>query len=236
MIRAIVFDIDGTLIDSVDAHAESWVRAFAVFGIETRFEDVRHHIGEGSDRLMPAFVPDDVLRDRGKDIGSYRSNLFKREYLPTVRPFPGVRALFEHIRGNGQRLVLGSSCASDEIEDYKKIAGVADLTDGQVTKDDADRSKPSPDIFQAASGLLAPLAPSELMVVGDTVYDAEAAARAGLACTGLLCGGTAEADLRAAGCLAVYRDPADLLRGYDESPLAPRGSRASPTGSAAARP
>ncbi|RAI44379.1 HAD family hydrolase [Rhodoplanes roseus] len=229
MVRAIIFDIDGTLIDSVDAHAESWVRALAQFGVEADFHDVRRRIGMGADRLMPAFAPDDLLQRHGKDIESYRSDLFKREYLPTIRPFPRVRDLFERIRANGQTIVLGSSCAADEIEDYKRIAGVADLVDAQTTKDDASRSKPSPDIFRAALDQIAPIPTGDVVVVGDSVYDAQAARHAGVAVIGVLCGGSTEQALREAGCVAVYRDPADLLVGYEDSPLAAGGRVPVPT-------
>ncbi|MEZ5786215.1 MAG: HAD family hydrolase [Xanthobacteraceae bacterium] len=219
MIKAVIFDVDGTLIDSVDLHAEAWVEAFAHFGIKTDGAEVRRHIGEGADRLMPAFVPNDMLKTRGEEIDAFRSGLFKKKYLRQVRPFPGVRALFERVRSAGQTIILGSSCKADELESYKKIAGIADMVDGATTSDDADRSKPSPDIFEAALEILAPISAGETIVVGDTPYDAKAARRAGIATIGLLCGGWSELELRDAGCIAVYRDPKDLLENYDSSPL-----------------
>jgi phosphoglycolate phosphatase-like HAD superfamily hydrolase len=231
MIKAVIFDIDGTLVDTVDLHAESWVRAFKHFGIDAPYEEVRARIGEGGDRIIAAFAGKATAR--ADEIEAYRSDLFKRDYLPRARAFPGVRALFQRVRAAGQKAVLGSSCKAHEIEAYKALARIEDLVDAAATSDDADRSKPAPDIFQAALREVAPIAAAEAMVVGDSVYDAQAAARAGIGAVGLLCGGTPEARLRAAGFLAVYRDPEDLLRRYDQSPLAAHAAGASRDAAAA---
>jgi phosphoglycolate phosphatase-like HAD superfamily hydrolase len=133
-----------------------------------------------------------------------------------------VQDLFKRIRDAGQKAVLASSGKTDEVERYTELAGIADLIDGATSSDDAERSKPFPDIFQAALAKLAPLGPAEAVVVGDTPYDAEAARGAGMKSLGVLCGGFSEAALREAGCLAVYEGPQDLLRRYDESPLTGR--------------
>lgn len=219
MPKAVIFDVDGTLIDTVDLHAAAWAQAFRHFGVETKVEDVRHEIGKGGDQLMPVFVPPDLLEQRGKEMETYRSELFKRDYLPRAKPFPQVRDLFERIRAAGQKIVLASSGKKDEVERYKKIVGIGDLIDAETTSDDAERSKPHPDIFQAALERIKPLGPADALVVGDTPYDAEAAGKAGLRTVGVLCGGFPETELRAAGCIAIFRDPADLLANYDRSPL-----------------
>ena len=219
-VRAVIFDIDGTLLDSVDQHARAWVEAFAHFGVTTAEADVRRQIGKGGDQLMPVFLPEERVAREGETIEAYRSDLFKREYLSQVRPFPGVRALFERIRADGRRLALASSGKRSEVEHYQEILGIADLVDVTTSADDADRSKPHPDIFAAVIEKLRPLGPREMIAVGDTPYDAEAAAKVRLATIGLLCGGFPEADLSAAGCTAIYRDPQDLLDGYASSPLA----------------
>ena len=218
-IRAVVFDIDGTLLDSVDLHARAWVEAFAHFGIATRVADVRRQIGKGGDQLLPVFVDPDRLAREGEAIEAYRSELFRRDYLPRVRPFPGVRALLTHVRDAGQTVALASSGKASEVARYQEILGIADLVAVAVTSDDADRSKPHPDIFEAALARLPGLPAEAVMAVGDTPYDAQAAGRAGIATLGLLCGGFPEADLSAAGCAAIYRDPQDLLDGYARSPL-----------------
>src|SRR4051794_22706531 len=211
MLKAVLFDIDGTLIDSVDLHAESWVKSFSQFGVQAPFEQVRRHIGEGADRLMPAFLPAAAPASLQKEIEEFRSNLFKREYLPQVRPFPRVRELFERIRADGCKLLLASSCASNEIDRYKAIAGISDMTDFDVTGDDARSSKPAPDIFLKALHRIAPIRATESCVVGDTKYDGDAAREAGIPFVGLLCGGSSRQELEDSGAIAIYRDPADLL-------------------------
>lgn len=108
MLKAVIFDIDGTLIDSMSLHARSWADAFARFGLSVEFENVRHHIGEGADHLIAAFVPPDMPNDKRKEIEEVRSDLFKREYLSKVRRFPKVVELFRCIRAEGCKVVLAS--------------------------------------------------------------------------------------------------------------------------------
>ncbi len=217
---AVIFDIDGTLLDSVDFHAEAWVEAFAHFRYRVPFEEVRPLIGKGGDQIMPAFVPSDVLQKIGPRLEQYRGELFKRKYLPQVKPFPQVRELFLKIRENGQRIALASSGKKDEVDEYKRMAHIVDLVEVETTADDVEHSKPAPDIFEAALAKLSPLPSEQILVVGDTPYDAEAAGKVGLKTIGLLCGGTPVETLRAAGCLAIFQNPADLLAHYDESALA----------------
>jgi len=220
MVRAVIFDIDGTLIDSVDLHAGSWQEALRHFGHDLPYDRVRAQIGKGGDLLLPALLPEDEVRRLGEEIEAFRKDLFKREYLPKVRPFPMVRELFERIEAAGVRIALASSAKGDELQEYKEIAGIADLLDAETSSDDAERSKPHPDIFRAALGRLGAIEPSEVIAVGDTPYDAESAGKAGLRTIGVLCGGWPEDELRAAGCFAIYGGPEDLLRHFDRSPLA----------------
>ena len=211
MADAIIFDIDGTLIDSVDLHARAWQETFARHGIETTFEAVRGQIGKGSDQLMPVFVPKDMLDKKGDEIEKERGEYFRDKYLPLVEPFPQVRELFERLLADGKRIVLASSGSREDVDDFKKLARIDDLIESDTTADDAEKSKPEPDIFLAALGKLGDPDKATVLVVGDTPYDAEAATKAGLRTVGVLCGGFPEADLRAAGCVAIFRDPADLL-------------------------
>ena len=215
-----IFDVDGTLVDTVDLHASAWVEALRHFGFEVAFDDMRAQIGKGGDQILHGLLPPEALERRKEEIEAFRADLFKREYLPKARAFPGVRRLFEHIRAAGQRAVLASSGKEDEVEGYKKLADIADLVEAATSSDEEERSKPFPDIFQAALHKLSPLSAHETMVVGDTPYDAEAARNAGLRMVGVLSGGFSEEALREAGCVAIYRDPEDLLRNYDSSPLA----------------
>ncbi len=219
LLKAVIFDIDGTLVDSVDLHARAWQEAFAHFGKRFDYERVRYQIGKGGDQLIPVFLSEEEMDEFGEELEEYRGELFKREYLPRVKGFPAVRELFERVRREGLRVALASSAKGDELKAYKRIAGIEDLVEEETSSDDAERSKPHPDIFEAALGRLDGVGPSDAVVVGDTPYDAEAAGRAGLRTVGLLSGGFPEEDLRAAGCVRVYRDAADLLANYDSSPL-----------------
>ena len=219
MPRAIIFDVDGTLIDTVDLHAAAWAEAFGHYGFDIAQEDVRGQIGKGGDQLMPVFLPKDFLDEKGEELESFRSDLFKRKYLPDARPFPEVRALFERLRAAGKTILLASSGKADEVEHYMKLAEIADLVDEATSSDDAERSKPHPDIFEAALAKSPGLRAEDAIVIGDTPYDAQAAGKAGLRTVGVLCGGFPEPDLRQAGCVAIYRDPEDLLRNYQTSPL-----------------
>ncbi|MCO6419507.1 HAD family hydrolase [Siccirubricoccus sp. KC 17139] len=220
MVKAVIFDVDGTLVDTNDLHAASWAETFRRFGHEVAPEAVRGQIGKGSDQLMPVFLPRDVVEQRGEEIADARTALFLQDYVGRARAFPGVRPLFQRLREAGQRIVLASSAKGEELARYRELLGVDDLIDEATTSDDAESSKPAPDIFQVALRQLAPLKAAEAVVVGDTPYDAEAAGKAGLRTIGLLCGGFPAAALREAGCIALYRDPADLLAQLDRSPLA----------------
>lgn len=219
-IEAVIFDVDGTLIDSVDFHALAWQRAFEKFGREIPFEKVRAQIGKGGDQLMPVFFSRAELKKFGKSMEEFRVEIFKRDYLPKVKPFPRVRELIERILETGRKIVLASSAKEEEVEAYKKIARIDDLIKRQTSSVDAERSKPCPHIFLAAIEKVGlKNKPESAIVIGDSPYDAEAARSAKLRTIGVLCGGFPEADLRAAGCEWIYRDPADLLKNFDSSPL-----------------
>ncbi|MBW4023681.1 MAG: HAD family hydrolase [Proteobacteria bacterium] len=219
MPQAIIFDIDGTLVDSVDLHAESWARSFRHFGFSIPVADIRFQIGKGGDQLLPHLLGQEVADAQGPAIAEYRADLFEREFRSRVQPFPRVADLFAHIRKRGQRIALASSGKAKDAAVYKKLLGIEGLVDVETTSDDADKSKPHPDIFVAALERLN-LPPDQVVVVGDTHYDVEAARKAGMGTVGLLCGGFPEEVLREAGCVAIYRDPAALLTGYAASPLA----------------
>src|SRR4051812_27352777 len=217
--EAVLFDIDGTLIDSVDLHARAWQEALAHFGHRVDLAAIRSQIGKGGDQLLPVFVSEDEIARRGKIIEDYRGDLYKREYMKRVRPFPGVRALFRELSRRGVRIALASSAKGDELQTYEHLVGVEDRVHAESSKDDASRSKPHPDIFVAALAQLGSVDPKRVLVVGDSPWDAIAAKRAGLRTVGVLCGGFPEDDLRQAGCVAIYRDPEDLHARLDESPL-----------------
>ena len=215
MLKAIIFDVDGTLVDSVQIHARSWHEVFAEFGYDVPTEDIRGQIGKGGDQLMPVFIPKDVAQQKGEAISKRRAEILKTKYMSEIHGFPGVRELFTRLRRDGFRVALASSAHGEELETYKRKADIEDLVEKETSSDDAERSKPHGDIFQAALDRLGDVAPAEAVVIGDTPYDAEAAGKVGVKTICVLCGGFPEADLRQAGCIAVYRDPADLLLHYD---------------------
>lgn len=218
--HALLFDVDGTLVDSVDLHARAWQEAFAHFGKRIDFKAVRSQIGKGGDELVKEFLSPAEMERCGEEIEEYRSKLYKREYLHQVRAFPRVRELFQALLGRGLRLALASSAKGDELASYKKVAGIEDLIDAETSGDDAEKSKPHPDIFQVALKRLGPGIDKErVYVVGDSPWDAIAARRLGVRALGVLCGGFPETELTVAGCVALYRDPADLLSRMEESPI-----------------
>ena len=219
MIEAVIFDVDGTLINSVDMHAKAWLWVFARHGHNIPLDDIRAQIGKGGDQLMPVFLTAEEIERIGETLQEERGVFFKDEYLPHVHAFPMVRELFERIKADGMRIALASSAKPDELERYEQIAEIADLVEHKTSSGDAEKSKPHPDIFLAALAKLGDIDPARAIVVGDTPWDAIAATKAGLKTIGVLCGGFAKLDLKDAGCVAIYTNPAELLMMYDESPL-----------------
>ena len=219
MAKAAIFDVDGTLVDSVDLHARAWQEALSHFGKKVSFQDVREQIGKGGDQLLPVFFSKDELRAKQKEIEEYRKKLFQQSYLAQVKGFPDVRKLFERLRQDAFQIALASSAKGDELNFYKRASGIEDLVEAETSSDDAEKSKPEPDIFIAALGRLKGVMRERILVVGDTPYDAEAAGKAGLRTIGLLSGGFAEDKLRSSGCIAIYQNPSDLLSRYKDSPF-----------------
>jgi len=220
MVKAVLFDIDGTLVDSVDLHARAWQEAFAKFGHDIPYEKIRSQIGKGGDQLLPKFLSPEEQKEHGKQLEEHRGELFKAKYMSQVKPLPRVRELLERVKKDGKQLALASSAKQDEIAIYKRIANIEDLVEEETSSDDAKRSKPHPDIFEAALERLHDVSAAEAVTVGDSPYDAIAAGKIKMKCIGVLSGGFSEGDLRAAGCSAIYRDCADLLDHYDQSLLA----------------
>lgn len=214
--RAVIFDVDGTLVDSVDLHAEAWCEAFAKFGHPVEFREMRQQIGKGADQLMPHFLSEAELKGFGEELEKCRKEIFKEKYLPKVRAFPKVRELFLKLLSGGKRVTLASSAAGEELITYKRLCGIEDLVKDEVSKEDVEKSKPHPDIFEAALESLGDIGRTEIVVIGDTPYDAKAGVKAGLTVFGLLCGGFPEEQLRSSGCAEIYRDPAHLLECYGE--------------------
>lgn len=214
MPRGVIFDIDGTLVDSNRLHAESWAETLVSFGYAVTADQVQPLIGMGGDKLLPALIGVDIESGDGKKYSEHRTALFFSKYLPLVRAFPGVREFAERLREDGYRLVTASSASEEELEKLLAVAGIADLLMDTTSSDDAERSKPDPDIVHAAvsrSGLAA----AELIMIGDTPYDVEAATRAGVRIIAVRSGGWDDRSL--GGASAIYDDVGALLREYEKS-------------------
>lgn len=213
--RGVIFDIDGTLVDSNDAHARAWVRAFADQGIEVPFERVRPLIGMGGDQLVPRVTGIEKGDPRYQPLSDGWKRHFQEGELPGLRAQPGSRALVLALRSRGLRLIVGTSADEALVEDLLKIAQVEDLLTEYTTASDVEASKPEPDIVQAAVTRLG-LSPAEVLMVGDTPFDIESARKAGVDTVALRCGG----DDRFGGAAAVYDSPQDWLDHLEESPVA----------------
>ncbi len=215
--RGVILDVDGTLVDSNDAHAHAFVEALAAHGYDVPFERVRRLIGMGADKLVPevtGLAPDDPQVEA---ISKQRSEMFKSKYLPDLRAFPHTRDLLQRMREAGLKLVVGSSAKSDELEPLLRVAGATDLIESQTSSSDAENSKPEPDILEVALDRLG-YPPHAVVMLGDTPYDLEAARKAGVPMIALRSGGWGTADFP--DTLRVYDDPADLLAHWAQSPLA----------------
>lgn len=217
-IRAVLFDIDGTLLDSNDAHAHAWLDSLRGHGRNVPFEHVRSKIGMGSDKLLAAVAGIDHESALGLSIAERRGVIFKAYYLPDLGPTHGARVLVDRLRSRGLACAAVSSSAGNDIADLLRAAGVADLIDVVVSGDDADRTKPDPDLVALALDRVGVTA-AEALMIGDTPYDVEAGDRAGVPVIALRCGGL-WSDEQLADAIAIYDDPADLSAQLDRSPLA----------------
>lgn len=218
-IKGLILDVDGTLVDSNTFHAQAWQQAMAETGFMVGLEQIRLLIGMKGSLLLPKAIQVEADSDTGKRIDARRSELFKKRYLPQVKPFPQTEKLLKRLHEDGVALVVASSSEADVLEPLLKRAGAKSLIQGKTSAEDAEHSKPAPDIVEAALKKLG-LPKDEVLMLGDTPYDVEAANRAGVDCIALRCGGWNDEALSEA--VAIYDDPADLLEHLDSSPLAQR--------------
>jgi len=217
LLSGVIFDVDGTRVDSNDVHAQSWVDTFAECGYDVPFEALRRLIGMGADKLLPKTIGIRHDSDEGKKLTKRRSEIFREKYLPHLRPLKDSRALVLRVRSDGLKPIVATSAKEEELKGLLKAAEVADLMDEKATASDAERSKPDPDIIEAAieeSGI----SPRNLVMIGDTPYDIEAATKANVRAIGFRSGGWTDEGLK--GATEIYDGPADLLARYDSSLLA----------------
>jgi HAD superfamily hydrolase (TIGR01509 family) len=218
MLKAVLCDIDGTLLDSNAFHAEAWQRSLAEFGYPADFEAIVKQIGKGGDYLLPCFVPEDKLPGIEKEINKFRKDLFHREYIDRIVPFADARRLLERMRQEGLRIAVATSSEKSDLEAFKTLLKIHDLIEEDATADDAENAKPEPDIFLAALKSL-DIKADEALALGDTPWDVEAAKKAGLGTVAVQSGGWKREELEEAGAIAVYVDVADIVRNFEKSPF-----------------
>jgi membrane protein len=213
---AILFDIDGTLVDSNDFHVLAWDEAFREAGYSFPADALHRQIGKGADLYVPALLPELPPSDRDK-LGEAHGRIYKSKYLERVKPFAGARELLVRTHDSGRKVVLASSASGDELEHYVDLLKAGDLLAASTSKDDVAHSKPCPDIFATACSK-AGAAPEAALVIGDTPYDIEAASRSGIEAIAVRSGKFADEDLR--GAIAIYDDVQALLEDFDQSAIA----------------
>lgn len=214
--KVVLLDIDGTLIDSNDAHANAWVDVGREFGYDIAFDHVRRLIGMGGDKVLPELTGLEEESPEGERMLARRGEIFREKYLPHLAPFDGARELLERMAADGLKLVVATSASEKDLQGLLRQAGIEDLIDKAANSDDAEESKPAPDIVEAALEH-GKVGADEAIMIGDTPYDVGAARRAGVRIIGLKCGGWEAEEL--AGAVAVYDGPADLLARYSSSVL-----------------
>ena len=214
-----LLDVDGTLLESNDQHARAMVDAYAESGRTVAFDQIRPLIGKGADKIMREVSDLDPDSESGQHILDRTSEIFLDRYLAACRPFPQNRELLQRMKKEGLGLVVVTAAAEEELEALLDVAGVKDLIEKATSSGDVEESKPAPDIVEAALEK-AGLGPDEVLMLGDTPYDIEAASGAGVRIVGVRSGGWDDDAL--GGAVAVYDDPADLLANYRDSPFARR--------------
>jgi HAD superfamily hydrolase (TIGR01509 family) len=217
-IKAILFDIDGTLVDSNDMHVLAWEEAFAGIGETFDRQTLHDQIGKGTDMLVPTLLPD-LDEDAQEKLGDAHGSVFKAKFLDQAKPFPRAHDLLAHAHELGQQVVLASSASGAELDHYLDLLEARDLVDATTSSEDVKNTKPAPDIFATALDKLSGIDADEVLVVGDTPYDVEAAKKCGIAAVGLRSGKFSDEALIKAGAIALYDDAAALLADYANSPL-----------------
>ncbi|GAA2498599.1 HAD family hydrolase [Winogradskya humida] len=215
--RAVLFDVDGTLVDTTYLHAVAWWEALRQGDHDVPMAEIHRGIGMGSDKLVGHLLGDD--RDKSKDDElSTAHDVLYGAWWERLRPLPGAADLLRECAGRGLTVVLASSAKDEELAKLRKVIDADDVIDAATSSSDAKASKPEPDILQAAldqSGV----DPEHSVFVGDAVWDVKAAAKLGIPCIGLACGGTSAAELLEAGAVEAYADPAELLAELDRSAI-----------------
>ena len=212
---AAILDVDGTLVDTNYHHALAWYRAFRQHGITLPLWRLHRHVGMGGDKFVPAVAGADADQRLGDALRERWRTLFD-ELIGEVSALDGARDLIAALKERGHRVVLASSSIEDHLNHFLDKLDVRELADAWTMKDDVEASKPAPDLVEAA---LLKAGTRDAVMIGDTVWDCEAARRAGIDTIVVLTGGFSEDELRAAGAVAVFESLDELIRRLDETPL-----------------
>jgi HAD superfamily hydrolase (TIGR01509 family) len=219
LLKAAIFDVDGTLVDSVALHVRAWRAAFMRCGRQVAGERIHHFVGAGGAQLVAGLLPKDELDSHGAEVQKLCPQIFKDECLPLVRPLPKVRELFERLKAGGLSIALATTAKGDELKHYERLLGIEPLLDVVTSGAEIVADRPSPEFFRPALDRLGIVRAGEALAIADTPYDMEAARKAGLHAVGVLSGGFDAAELHRAGAENVFRDVADLLANYEGSLL-----------------
>ncbi|HSI81232.1 MAG TPA: HAD family hydrolase [Solirubrobacterales bacterium] len=212
---AAILDIDGTLVDTNYHHALAWYRAFREHGVSPPAWRIHRHVGMGGDQLVGAVAGREVEESQGDSIREAEGRLYA-EMIDEVRPLEGARELIAELKERGHTVVLASSAKADEVDHYLDLLDARDLADAWTTSADVAATKPAPDLVGAALDKAGDLSG---VMVGDTTWDIQAAARAELKTVAVLTGGFGEGELRDAGAVDVFESVAALLERIDSTPL-----------------
>src|SRR2546421_10861037 len=219
-LAGVLFDVDGTLVDTTYLHAVTWWEALRQGDHDVPMWTIHRAIGMGSDKILDALLGEDRDRDEDQKLADAHAALYST-YWDRLRPLPGAADLLRACRSSGRKVVLASSASERELRALRRALDADEVIDVATSASDAKESKPAPDILGVALDR-AGLAASQVVLVGDSVWDVRAAARLDIPCVGVTCGGTSAEELTRAGAVAGYQDPADLLSPPDSSP--PMGS------------
>ena len=217
MPRVAILDVDGTLVDTNYHHAIAWFRAFRRHFLTLQVWRIHRHIGMGGDQLVAALAGDEVEERLGDSIRDAESDLY-RELIGEVQAMEGSRQLIEDLKDAGNAVVLASSAKEWEVQHYLELLEATELVDAWTTSDDVERTKPEPDLVHAALEKVGGR-PQEATLIGDTVWDVEAAHRAGVEALAVLTGGFSEQELREAGAREVFTSVEELRQSLVETPL-----------------
>lgn len=205
MASTLIIDIDGTLVDSNYQHVIAWQRAFQRAGIEAEAWKIHRYIGKGGDQMVTSVAGEAVEEDSGDSIRESESEAFK-QLIGEVRRFPGAKE-FVTEAAESFTVVLASSAKDHEVDHYLEILGVRDVVDGFTTSADVEATKPDPDLVEAA---LEKAGTRDAVMIGDSIWDVEAAKRAGIDCLAVLTGGFSKKELLSAGAVEVQPELGDL--------------------------